>query len=70
MPKISPFLRNLIIVFLFFVIGRFLVVQLGANGSWIVIGGVIIFYIVWWNNYQQNKKKPMDTQKTNKSKKR
>ena len=57
MPKISPILRNLILIFLFFTIGRFLVLQMGTNGSWIIIGGVIVFYVVWWNNYQRNKKK-------------
>jgi hypothetical protein len=57
MPKISPILRNLILIFIFFAIGRILVLQMGANGSWIIIGGVIIFYVIWWNNYQRNKKK-------------
>ena len=57
MPKISPFARNLILIFIFFAIGRILVVQMGSDGSWIIIGGVIIFYAVWWNNYQRNKKK-------------
>lgn len=57
MPKIPPFIRSLIIIFLFFVIGRFLVTQLGSSGSWIIIVGVIIFYVVWWVNYQRNKKK-------------
>jgi hypothetical protein len=57
MPKISPIFRNLILIFIFFAIGRILVLQMGANGSWIIIGGVIIFYVIWWNNYQRNKKK-------------
>jgi hypothetical protein len=57
MPKISPILRNLILIFIFFAIGRFLVDQFGNNGLWLIIAGVIIFYAVWWNNYQRNKKK-------------
>ena len=57
MPKISPILRNLILIFLFFAIGRILLLQLCANGSWIIIGGVIVFYIICWINYQRNIRK-------------
>lgn len=57
MPELSTFLRNLLIVFVFFAIGRLLVLRMGGNGAWIIVGGVFVFYVVWWVNYRRNKKK-------------
>ncbi len=50
-------IRFVVIAVVLYAIGRFFVVQMGNNGSWLIIVGVIVFYAVWWNNYQRNKKK-------------
>lgn len=46
----------LIVAFALFTLGRYAVVEMGANGSWLIIGGVVIFYAIWWANYQRKKK--------------
>jgi 4-hydroxybenzoate polyprenyltransferase len=40
-------LRNILLAFVLFFVGQFLVYQLGVAGSWLIVGGVVIFY-AWW----------------------
>jgi hypothetical protein len=54
--KIHPFLKNIIVLFLFFALGRILVIQVGPIGIWIVVIAVIVYYAIWWVNYQRSKK--------------
>jgi hypothetical protein len=55
--NIGPFFRSLIIAFVFFFGGRFLMNLLGDYGYLVIIIGLIVFYAVWWRSYQQNKNK-------------
>jgi hypothetical protein len=41
-------LRNILLAFLFFAIGRVLVIQMGNNGVYIILGLVGAFYLGWW----------------------
>jgi hypothetical protein len=54
--KILPIIKNIVIVFLFFALGRLMVVQMGTLGVWIVAALVIVFYAIWWVNYQRDKR--------------
>lgn len=40
--------RNIILGFIFFFLGRFIVLQMGTIGVWIIIGLVIVFYVSWY----------------------
>ena len=40
--------RNIILAFVFFAIGRFIVLQMGDTGVWVIIGLVAAFYFGWW----------------------
>ena len=41
-------LRNILLAFLFFFIGRVIVLQMGELGYWVVGGLVVVFYVVWY----------------------
>jgi hypothetical protein len=59
MPKIRlhPIVINIIIAFVFFAVGRLVVIQLGDIGIWIIVISVIVFYAIWWVRYQRSKRK-------------
>ena len=40
--------RNIVLAFVFFAIGRLIVMQMGNTGIWLVFGLVVIFYTAWW----------------------
>jgi len=40
--------RNIILAFVFFFIGRVIVYQMGNTGIWIVFGLVAASYFGWW----------------------
>jgi hypothetical protein len=40
--------KNVLLAFIFFFIGRFIVLQMGNVGYWIVAGLVIAFYVAWF----------------------
>ena len=48
MMRGNNLLRNILLAFLFFFIGRLIVLQMGDFGYWAVGGLVIAFYIVWF----------------------
>jgi len=54
--KIKKLIRSILLAFLFFFIGRFIVLQMGEIGYWIVGGLVIAFYVVWyfWGRWSKN----------------
>jgi hypothetical protein len=41
-------LRNILLAFIFFFIGRFLIIQMGMTGYWVVGGLVVAFYVAWY----------------------
>ena len=51
--------RNILLGFLFFFIGRYIVSQMGDTGVWIIIGLVVIFYTGWWY-FQRSDRNKMD----------
>jgi Flp pilus assembly protein TadB len=51
----TPYLRNILLAFLLFLVGQLLVYQLGVAGSWVIIGCVVIFY-AWWFFQRRQKK--------------
>ena len=55
--KILPIIKYLVLAFLFFALGRLIVIQMGSMGVWIVLLLVIAFYVVWWINYQRGGRK-------------
>ena len=59
MPKIEigPFIVSIVVALLFFAIGRFIVIQTGGAGRWMIFAGLIIFYAIWWVSYRRAKKK-------------
>jgi len=56
----TNYLRNILLAFLLFFVGQFLIRYLGDYGTWLILGGVVIFYIVWWKRYQEDKNKNKD----------
>ena len=59
MPKIDfgPFIQSIAIALILFAIGRFIVVQTGGSGRWVIFAALIIFYAAWWVFYQRRKRK-------------
>ena len=59
MPKIDfgPFIQSIVIALILFAVGRFIVVQTGGSGRWLIFAGLIIFYAIWWVSYQRRKRK-------------
>ena len=59
MPKfeIGPFITSVAVALVFFALGRFLVIQLGDVGMWIIFVGLVIFYAIWWMSYRRKKSK-------------
>ncbi len=53
--KTPNYFRNILLAFLLFFVGQFLVSQLGNWGVGVILVGVVIFYAVWWRAYQRNK---------------
>jgi hypothetical protein len=41
-------LVNILLAFIFFFIGRFIVLQMGNIGYWIIGGLVIVIYVAWY----------------------
>lgn len=48
MSNISKIALSFFLTLIAFIVGRYLVLNLGVPGRWIIILGVIIFYIIWW----------------------
>ena len=44
----TTLVRNILLAFVFFFIGRYLVSQMGASGVIIILGLVAAFYLAWW----------------------
>lgn len=44
----STLAGNIVLAFVFFFIGRYLVHQMGQTGFFIIIGLVAAFYLGWW----------------------
>ncbi len=44
----STLARNILLAFVFFFIGRFLVQQMGDTGFFVILGLVAAFYVSWW----------------------
>jgi hypothetical protein len=59
MPKIDfgPFIQSIVIALVLFAVGRFIVLQTGGAGRWVIYAGLIIFYAAWWVFYQRRKRK-------------
>ena len=55
--QIGRFFKSVLIAFIFFFGGRYLIELFGDYGYWVIIIGLVIFYAVWWRNYQKNKNK-------------
>ena len=59
MPKfeIGPFIQSIIVALIFFAIGRYIVIQSGGSGRWVIFAALIIFYAVWWVWYSRGRRK-------------
>lgn len=59
MPKfeIGPFIQSIIVALIFFAIGRYIVIQAGGTGRWLIFAALIIFYAVWWVWYTRGRRK-------------
>ncbi len=44
----STLARNILLAFVFFFIGRYLVQQMGDAGLLVILGLVAAFYLGWW----------------------
>lgn len=53
--KNPNYLKNIILAFVLFFVGRVLVNSFGNVGIGIVLVGVVIYYIFWWRGYQRDK---------------
>ena len=53
--KISPFIKSIAIALIFYALGRLIVLQMGTNGIWLILGSLVIFYGWRWVIFRRNK---------------
>jgi hypothetical protein len=56
--NISPYVRSILIALVFFVVGRWMVIQMGDNGIWAIIILLVLFYAGWWLFFRRGKRNP------------
>jgi len=55
--NVNALIKSIAIALVFFVVGRWIVIQMGDNGIWAIVIMLVVFYAGWWVLYQRNKSK-------------
>jgi hypothetical protein len=55
--EIPPIVKNVAIALAFFVVGRWIYIQMGTTGIWVIAFLLVAFYAVWWTLYRRSKRK-------------
>lgn len=55
--KLSPLVRSIAIALLFFVVGRWIYIQMGTTGIWVIALLLVAFYAIWYALYRRSKRK-------------
>jgi intracellular septation protein A len=55
MPNIPKIALSFVVAIIFFVLGKYLAVNLGSASRWLIILAVIAFYAIWWSHHRRTK---------------
>ncbi len=53
--KLPPLVRNLAIALIFFILGRWIYIQMGVTGIWVIAILLVVFYTGWWALFRRKK---------------